>query len=544
MNNNNYKNVKRMKKMMFMLAALLMLSTADANAQGFLKKLKQKAQAVVVGTSEDEESVEQNDAESDEPADPSNLAVAQGSDIVPKRKTSTVTWDGTVTPSSASTAAALMKELPALPSAEKMARSTMEEREAYTQKIAAVTLRAEQLENSAKECSDAEMEALREKWENKIQNMFGLTKEEMAILQDENAPESKKQPIQDKVMRKIMGSEGFDRAEMERFEKMSEKEQEAYIQAHPEFMQKMMKMAQNAGNMSKQMKQMTAALSGYEAKIGKLAQDYANAAMREESHSYEGIAKKYDSKLKKLYDQICATDDAAKVDALYAEADELLYKYRLEAAKEYRASLQRQIAEAKKFAAEYARLSKEVVDSGDLPECAIGRTDLNAVIMVGNLLDEAYKEMPELDNLPVCRETLYTLPKGWNFGVWECRGFMGAVEGFKAGSGWPLLADNRSGDQTEWGVVENGKFRKIDESELKRINKQADQRVKSASKNKPPYGTYKSRSGQRVVEYSKTGELIVNGMTTFYPVAFTAKDNALEWIILDGSEIVKCTYKL
>ena len=533
-----------MKKMMFMLAALLMLSTVDANAQGFLKKLKQKAQAVVVGASEDEESIEQNDAESDEPADPSNLVVAQGSDIVPKRKTSTVTWDGTVTPSSASTASALMKELPELPSAEKMARSTMEEREAYTQKIAAVTLRAEQLQNSAKECSDAEMEALRQKWENKIQNMFGLTKEEMAILQDENAPESKKQPIQDKVMRKIMGSEGFDRAEMERFEKMSEKEQEAYIQAHPEFMQKMMKMAQNAGNMSKQIKQMTAALSGYEAKIGKLAQDYANAAMREESHSYEGIAKKYDSKLKKLYDQICATDDAAKVDALYAEADEMLYKYRLEAAKEYRASLQRQIAEAKKFAAEYARLSKEVVDSGDLPECAIGRTDLNAVIMVGNLLDEAYKEMPELDNLPVCRETLYTLPKGWNFGVWECRGFMGAVEGFKAGSGWPLLADNRSGDQTEWGVVENGKFRKIDESELKRINKQADQRIKSASKNKPPYGTYKSRSGQRVVEYSKTGELIVNGMTTFAPVAFTAKDNVLEWIILDGSQIVKCTYKL
>ena len=46
------------------------------------------------------------------------------------------------------------------------------------------------------------------------------------------------------------------------------------------------------------------------------------------------------------------------------------------------------------------------------------------------------------------------------------------------------------------------------------------------------------------MEYSKTGELIVNGMTTFAPVAFTAKDNVLEWIILDGSEIVKCTYKL
>ena len=188
-----------MKKFLFLLAVVLMSGATDANAQGFLKKLKQKAQAAVSSTkgTENEESEEQQDADSDEPADPSNLTVAQGDDIVPKRKTSTITWDGTITPSSASTAAALMKELPALPSAEKMARSTMEERDAYTQKIAAVTLRAEQLQKGTDECSDAEMEALREKWENKIQNMFGLTKEEMAILNDENAPESKKKPIQD-----------------------------------------------------------------------------------------------------------------------------------------------------------------------------------------------------------------------------------------------------------------------------------------------------------------------------------------------------------
>jgi hypothetical protein len=537
--------MKTMKRISFMIAALLMLSTADADAQGFLKKLKQKAQAAVssISGSEDEESEEQ-DADNDEPADPSKLTVAQGDDIVPKRKTSIITWDGIITPSTASTASALMKELPSLPSAEKMARCSMEERDAYTQKIAAVTLRAEQLQNSAKECSDEEMEAERQKWENKIQDLFGLTKDEFAILNDENAPESKKQPIQDKMMMKIMGSEGVDRAEMARFEKMSEKEQEAYIQAHPEFTQKMMKMARNAGNFAKQANKMTAALNGYEAKMGKLVQDYVRFVGREENHSYESIAKKYNGKLKKLYDQICATDDAATVDALYAEADEILYKYRLEAAKEYRASLQRQIVEAKKFAAEYARLTQEVVDSGDLPECAVGRMDLNAVITTGNLLDAAYKELPELESLPVCREVLYTLPKDWNFGIWECRGFMGAVEGFKAGGDWPLLADNRTGNQVQYAVVENGKFRKINESELKRINKQADQRLKSASKNKPPYGTYKSRSGQRVVEYSKTGELIVNGMTTFYPVAFTAKDNALEWIVLDGNEIVKCTYKL
>lgn len=534
-----------MKKVMFMIATLLMLSTTDVSAQGFLKKLKQKAEAAVnsiAGVNEDEQVSE--DADESMPDDPSNITLAQGSDIVPKRKTSTITWDGTITPSTASTAAALMKELPALPSAEKMARCPMEERDAYTQKIAAVVTRAEQLQKGTDECSDAEMEALRTKWENKLQDMFGLTKEEFAILNDENASEAKKEPIRQKMLAKIMGTDGVDMAEMERFEKMSEKEQEAYIKAHPEFMQKMMTIGQNAGNFAKKANQMTAAINGYAAKLGKLMQDYSQFCVREENHSYDGIGRKYNSKLKKLYDQICSIDDASQIDNLYSEADAMLYNYRLEAANEYRASLQRQIAEAKKFAAEYARLTQEVIDSGDLPECAVGRMDLNAVIMVGNLLDEAYKELPDLDAQPVCMETLYSLPKGWSFGVWECRGFMGAVDGFKVGADWPLLADNRSGDVVEYAVVENGKFRKINEDELKKINKQADLRVKSASKNKPPYGTYKSRSGLRVVEYSKTGELIVNGMTTFYPIAFTTKDNKLEWIILSEGDVVKCTYKL
>ncbi len=137
-----------MKKIVLMIAALLMLCTADAGAQGFLKKLKQKAQLAVSGISSDAESedADEDNANADEAdgsnVDPSKITVAQGSDIVPKRKTSTVTWDGVVTPSTASTGAALMKELPQLPSAEKMARSTMGEREAYAQKLAAVTSRA------------------------------------------------------------------------------------------------------------------------------------------------------------------------------------------------------------------------------------------------------------------------------------------------------------------------------------------------------------------------------------------------------------------
>ena len=264
-----------MKKIVLMIAALLMLSTADADAQGFLKKLKQKAQAVVGNASGDEESKDADDADEAESGDvdPSQIAVAQGSDIVPKRKTSTVTWDGVITPSKASTASALMKELPALPSAEKMARSTMEEREALRPEDCCCDPCRNSCRKTRRTVRMLRWRHLRLKWENKVQNLFGLTKEEMAILQDENAPESKKKPIQDKVMANIMGGSP-DQAEMQRFEKMSEKEQEAYIKAHPEFTQKMMKMAQNAGNFSKKMKQMTAALNGYEAKLGKLVNNY------------------------------------------------------------------------------------------------------------------------------------------------------------------------------------------------------------------------------------------------------------------------------
>ena len=532
-----------------MMAALMLLSITDANAQSFLKKMKQKAQQAV-GLSNKEYDSEADDSDlksidSDESGDASNLSIAQGSDIIPKRRTSTVTWDGVLTPSTASTAEALMNELPPLPSAEKMAKSTMEERDAYAQKIAAVVVRADQLQREQSGCSDAEMEALRQKWEGKIQNQFGLTKAELAILNDENAPESKKKPIQDKVMAKIMGGD-VNTMDLEKFEKMSEKEQEAYIKAHPEFIQKMQKMAMNARNFSKQTQDMTKAFSGYEAQVGRLTNNYQHQMMEESKHDYSAISKKYEGKLQKIYDQICEEDDPNKVDALYADADQLLYNYRLEAAKEYRASLQRQIANVKQYAEEFNRLSQRLVDLGELPQCAVGRTDLNAVIMVGCLLDDAYKELPDFTTLRgFCAETIYELPNGgWRFAAWECRSFQNIG---KVSCEWPLLAvRDADGDKVEYGVLECNKFRTISESELESINKKVDQRLKQTKQdaNKPPYGVYKSRSGKRQVEYSQTGEIIINGMTTCSPIAFENKNDHLEWVMIDDNKILKCIYKL
>ena len=526
-----------MKRLIIALALLACMG-ADVSAQGFLNKLKQKAlQAAKVNSEEAEEEAQTPKVES---GDASNLSIAQGSDIIPKRRTSTVTWDGVLTPSTASTAEALMNELPPLPSAEKMAKSTMEERDAYAQKIAAVVVRADQLQREQSGCSDAEMEALRQKWEGKIQNQFGLTKAELAILNDENAPESKKKPIKDKVMAKVLGGD-VNTMDLEKFEKMSEQEQEAYIKAHPEFIQQMQKMAMNARNFTKQTQDMTKAFSGYEAQVGRLTNNYQQQMKEEAQHDYSAIGKKYEGKLQKIYGQICIEEDPNKIDALYADADQLLYNYRLEAAKEYRASLQRQIASVKQYAEEFNRLSQRLVDLGELPQCAVGRTDLNAVIMTGCLLDDAYKELPDIIPLRgFCPETIYELPSGWRFATWECRSFQNVS---KVSCEWPFLAVREKGDEMEYGVLDCNNFRTISESELESINKKVDQRLKQ-NPSKPPYGVYKSRSGKRQVEYSQTGELIINGMTSCTPIAFENKTDRLEWVMIDDNKIVKCTYKL
>ena len=118
-----------MRKIIIAAVALATIGVADGNAQGFLKKMKQKAEAAIGGAMGDKaRQAAEDEAEyssSAQAANSQDINVPQGSDIVPKRHTSTIIWDGVITPSTASTAAELMRQLPALPSAEKMARSSL-----------------------------------------------------------------------------------------------------------------------------------------------------------------------------------------------------------------------------------------------------------------------------------------------------------------------------------------------------------------------------------------------------------------------------------
>ena len=554
-----------MRKILLMVMATTVLGSSTVNAQGFLKKLKQKAEnaaekAIGVDKAKEkaQEATEASFGQSDatlEPldnADNGSPSVPKTTDIIPKRKQSTLIWDGVVTPSKASSAQALIAELPALPSAEKMAKSTAEERNAYYQKIQAVTLRIEQLQakQQSSGCSDAQMEAERKKWESKLQDLFGLTAEEMSILQDENAPEAKKQAIQDKMVQNMIGISMND-PEIAKFEKMSEKEQEAYIKSHPEFMQKMMGVASKAQDFSNKLNDMTAGVNSLESKVGKLANDMLEFEKQESSHDYTALQQRYNDKLQKIYNQIFATDNQAQIDALYEQADAMLLEYRTKAATEYRSSLQRRIDKEKQFAAEWDKIMQEAVNDGTIPACALERNDFNQVMDIANLLNEAYKDIPELEASPVQKETVYTLPAGYSFGWWESFWYIGDVTkmvgngGKNIGSVMPLLAFNDK--EGTYGKVVNGKFQKINEQELETLNqknsKAGGKRWKEGAR--PPYGTFKSRSGKRTVEYNEgTGDVVISGMSYFYPISFTAAADKLQWVEMKDDKLLLCTYKL
>ena len=526
-----------MKKILLILVALVAFSSG-VQAQGFFKGLKDKAKQKItnkiVGKHSEEVSREIKQ-KMDEAANLPDVSesddtpvVPQATDVIPRRRTSTVVWDGIYTPSKASTASALMAELPPLPAAEKMARSTMDERDVYNMKIAAVTARVTELQYADESCSDAELEAFRQRYEKRIHDLIG---------DDENALKQK------------MGVTSSLEAKIKQFEKMSEQEQTAYIQNHPEFIQEMQNMAVKAQAFGEEVSKIGEGARTMETELGQLSKRLLDREMAELNHNYDAIGAKYQTKLQTIYKQIFATNDQTKVDALYDEADKLLYDYRLEAAREYRASLQRRIANSKQYASEYNRIVNKAVATGDVPKCIVGRSDLNTVTFVANVLEEAYANLPELEASPVEETTLYELPAGYTFATWENRGYIEtggsfSLSGANGISGsFPLLA---SGPEGAVAVVENGKFRKISQNELDKLNRQANDRNYRKGNNlpKPPYGTYKSRSGKRTVEYSKSGTLIINSMTTYCPVAFKAQTDRLDWVIIEGAKIVKCTYKL
>ena len=221
-----------MKKVLTVVAALALLCS-QANAQGFLSKLKEQAAQAMAGAMGVSETPEQAGGDAVAQSDDPN-SVVTGEQALPKRRESTFGWDGPVTPSSAKFPIPLLNELPAVPSAADLINPVESKQIEFYKAIKAVTLRAEEL-NQNSTCEDEETLMWRKKTNDALKSAFGLTDAEIAILQDENASEADQQRISDKIAASILGGVDVNAMEADaaRFENMSEEELMAQIDACP-----------------------------------------------------------------------------------------------------------------------------------------------------------------------------------------------------------------------------------------------------------------------------------------------------------------------
>ena len=544
-----------MKKIVtFICVIALTLSIPfSADAQGFLGKLKNKVTNKAleyIGLGEESEAEETKDETEQSKAAPDKEKPARqisASDKIQKLKSASAVWADDVKPSGASSVEELLKELPPLPSAEEMAHPTDAARETYYNKLVAVDLRVNELDEQFT-CSDEEMVELRNKYVEEIADIFGITVEEMNILENPDISEEAKEPIHQKIQDNLYSlPEGADSAaaELEALEKkydgnIPDEEMAAFMERHPDFLSSMMETAGNVMEKSTKIAELTAGATRLEMRMIELNDRIASVSEADENavKSCDDIAARYENKLKKIYSSIAAADDPGTIDKLYEEADDLVSNYRSGAAVIWRKSLLNRLNTAKTAISEVEDIYSEAVEEGVIPACAAGRPALNIVTACSNILNEAYADFPQPSVLPVQTEAIYKLGENETI-MWAESGFANSVGSFMEGSSI-LISDNTSG---EISLLTGGKKKKISEAEARIISERQEKERKLKIKSNP-YGTWTSDNGKRSCTYSKDGSLTLHDGTSFYPVALEKQGSKIVFVIIDGEGIRKCTYKL
>lgn len=552
-----------------------MLAPAEAEAQGFLKKMKQKAEKAlnkVAGV--DEEPKEESAPTNENPM----ASTPTATDRIPKLRQSTLVWDGEVRPSSASTVQQLLNELPPLPSLEDVVQPDEAKREAYYRRLRAIELRVEELDEQWA-CSDEEMLAAREKIYKELEGVFGLTAEEMKRLEDPNLSETERTRLQEKVKNHMLGGTDMEalsskaqskeerleqiEKEMEALEKKEKKGTltEADKQRMMELSQEAMAMHQdlmdsgvgNLMNISKQSDLIGQKLIGDHAEQDrrlKALSDKITAARKNEEGVVKNrreIAAEYEDRLSVIYRQVYRCNHVDSIHALYDQADELMKNYRTRAAKTFLQGLQMRLDNTRKLLPEAETVYKEMADNEMIPQCATRRASLNLVTQCVDILNEAYASFPQPEVLPVQTESFSFLKKEERVLYGEsgfARGFSagsgsGIVEEFIAGS--HLLIFNE-GDQCYY-EIKNGRRQNLGKEgkgwNYYKYEKQPDE----------VYGDIPLRKGGRKAIYSRSGALTLHDGTTFSPVLMKRYNDRLEFIVPNfdsksDQQYVKCTYKL
>lgn len=551
------------KNVLLTLISILSLAFVpmDTYSQGFLKKLKQKVEKTVGMEQEDEPTRNQNE----DTAAPT--AQVSATDIMPKLRQSAVIWDGEVQPSRAANARALLKELPALPSANEIAAPSDASRTAYYNKLSAIDMRVDELDRQYA-CSDEEMAAARENIYRELTGILGLSVEEMKRLEDPNITESERQRLTDKASAHMMGGNSPEdisnmaaskkgrldqlQKEMEAIEAKERKGTltEADKKRAAEISEEMMPMLQEMMNSMSGViatAEKSAAFSAKVAKYQDRASAYADkvAALRKTEDGVvkdcRQIAEEYESQLKDIYEQIWAESNPVKIHSLYDEADRLMKNYRTRAATIYLSGLRLRLDNAQKMMPEAEQLYADMADGELIPRCAARRAPLNVVTDCIDILNEAYTSFPQPGVLPVKNDKIALLKEGERLLLAES-GFAGGfvadgsvVDDFVKNS--RLLVHNET--DNSYYEISGGKRTRLDG------DGPFDFRVK-ASRPAETYGEIPLRGGGRKAVYSRDGSLTLHDGTILYPLVMSRHSDRLEFIILDYSNegLMKCTYKL
>ena len=216
-----------MKKVLSLLVlALLLLPAQQADAQGFLKKALNKAKELTKSTQVQEEEEDEDEAPVRSSSSRSNstsddeggLGVASAKEQLQPKRQSTLTWDEAVVPSTASSAEALMKELPAVPTVAQLIEPDEDAQILYYRAIKKVSLRAEQLNEEAT-CDDETTNLWRNK-ANQVLKDLGLSDADIKALENDNLSEAERERISQKVAKAVLGD--LDMSGLENMEKMDE----------------------------------------------------------------------------------------------------------------------------------------------------------------------------------------------------------------------------------------------------------------------------------------------------------------------------------
>lgn len=571
--------------------ATLVAAPEQVQAQGFLKKLKEKASNAVsntVGKVTGMDMGQQDEQQQIDGQENQITTTASATDKIPKLRQTSFVWDAEVQPSTAQTVNALMQELPALPAVEEIVNPNQHSREIYYNQIVAVNLRVDELD-AQWACSDAEMVAEREKLYAELQDILGLTVEEQKRLDDPAVSEAEKAALEEKMKKHIIGD--FDQekvtntleskgarinqlsAESDALQKKAEngtitqEETTRLMEISSELMQIQGELMQsmNMGNVMETTRKMTAFANKYSMQQQQLMQkvkEYQDKAAALAGNdeglimSCEEIADEYEAQLQKIYSQIYQTDDVEKIHQLYDEAEKIVKNYREKAAKKYLAGLKVRLETAKQLYPEAEKLYSEMALAGLTPACATRRAPLNLVRNCVDILNDAYEDFPQPDVMPFKMEPLDVgfIKAGDELRYAES-GFRSA---FSYGSG--ASVEEVFFKQAEFSVYneQDKKFYKIvngqrvadDPEKPQDFNKRKAGKAQTAQESF--YGDIPLRQGGRKAVFDKGGCLILHDGTMVYPLAAVRYPDRIEFITRNdymetessGAMFVKCTYKL